>query len=206
MGGFLSSPGACDATGSCECGRVKLKVTEQPLIAFKCHCSICRSHLRSMKGGVSCSSDELESQLDSTHHHPTVVGIFRRGAVVIVEGRDHIGHVNTRGSFPFVMGTSRGYCKECKTTGVRTTIRTTIYWVLFGGAEFVTLGNTCGPALLQDFAFHICFDTATERAKQLTANDGKRKYGLIAGVFAIMACVYFPVTKRLFSNNPQKSD
>merc|ERR1719329_2072717 len=33
-----------------------------------------------------------------------------------------------------------------------------------------------------DFAGHICFDTATEGAKEFTKNDGKPKYGFDEGM------------------------
>ena len=35
MGGLVSSPGACAVEGSCECGRVKLRLSEMPIVTFK---------------------------------------------------------------------------------------------------------------------------------------------------------------------------
>ena len=190
MGGLLSSPGACDMDGSCECGRVKVKLTEKPIVTFKCHCTRCYN-FQSMKPSsrVPCN--------------PTV-GIFRNGAVKIT-GADSIGYQKTRGAFPFGMGLARGFCQECKTPGVIETIRDTIFWFLLGGLSFVWIGCTHkdSQSISEDFNFHMCYDTATATSKQAHENDGKPKLGAITGVLAVVATVYFPPTRALFVNQKQ---
>ncbi|KAL1499747.1 hypothetical protein AB1Y20_012434 [Prymnesium parvum] len=190
MGGLLSSPGELrpPVAASCACGRCQLLIHERPVLSFKCHCSTCL-RFRSMK--PLSSVEELDT------HQPNV-GLFRRSAVQIVSGEEALGSWHTRGSFPFFVGMDRRYCVACKTPGVVEYFRDCFYRTSFLGATCVYLGYVCPDAPeLRDFDFHVASQSATPGAKKLMQHDGKRKFGLISGLLAIVAISFVPALRRL---------
>lgn len=182
------------AIGSCKCGKVKIELSEEPVVTFKCHCTNCYK-FRS-KGVANGKLEELDT------HHP-VVAFFRPASVKVVQGQDMIEYMKTRGSFPFFSGLARGYCKECKTVGV-VEYFTDLAWFLLLGLTVVYVGNLANPEDLpgQQFEGHICYNTATPKAKTLNASDGKKKMGFWSGMFAVIAAIYFrsgPLRRKLKS-------
>ncbi|CAE8617050.1 unnamed protein product [Polarella glacialis] len=175
--------------GTCDCGKVKIEFSERPLTVFKCHCTNCYK-FRSMKvTGTGAEADVQRTELDT--HHPTV-GFFRNGMAKVVEGEEFVEYTVTRGALPFCLGFKRAHCKECMTPGLIEYPRDTYTWTMMGGACACYIGYMKQPALkTHDFAGHICYDTATDGAKEVNEHDGKPKFGALSGLLKITVALLF---------------